>query len=249
MIRCCGFRFRPALLPSLATLVLLPLLTGLGFWQLDRAGQKQAIIDRYVERLREPALELSGRVQKLPQMPNRRVIARGRYDLEHQVLIDNRTHEGRPGYHVLTPLRLEGAEGVVLVNRGWIAMGPSRAQLPEAGGPVSAVTVRAVASLPPKRVFRLGGEEENRGRWPVVLQQPDIAVIESYLGQKLSPVILLLDPGDPNGFVRDWKPVYGISPDKHRAYAWQWFSLAVLLVVIYVGVNTRRLANEDKVPP
>jgi len=59
------------------------------------------------------------------------------------------------------------------------------------------------------------------------------------------PVILLLDPVDEYGFVREWKAVYGVTPDKHRAYALQWFTLAVVLLMIYMGVNSKRISNES----
>ena len=55
--------------------------------------------------------------------------------------------------------------------------------------------------------------------------------------------MLLLEREDAYGFVREWKAVYGITPDKHRAYAMQWFTLALVLVLIYIGVNTRRHGN------
>jgi cytochrome oxidase assembly protein ShyY1 len=38
--------------------------------------------------------------------------------------------------------------------------------------------------------------------------------------------------------------VYGITPDKHRAYALQWFTLALVLLLIYISVNTRRLPRQ-----
>ena len=60
----------------------------------------------------------------------------------------------------------------------------------------------------------------------------------------LLPLMLLLDPDDAHGFVRDWQAVYGVTPDKHRAYALQWFTLAAVLLLIYIGVNSKRITNE-----
>jgi surfeit locus 1 family protein len=77
-----------------------------------------------------------------------------------------------------------------------------------------------------------------------VVQQPEFGLLERLLGYPLQPVILLLDGADPHGFRRDWQPVYGVTPDKHRAYAAQWFTMALVLVLIYIGVNTRRIAND-----
>ena len=84
------------------------------------------------------------------------------------------------------------------------------------------------------------GKEAVSG-WPRVVQQIELEQFESLLGHELLPVLLQLDPEDPHGFVRDWRPVYGVTPDKHRAYALQWYTLALVLVIIYIGMNTRRV--------
>jgi surfeit locus 1 family protein len=55
----------------------------------------------------------------------------------------------------------------------------------------------------------------------------------------------LLDASDGHGFVRDWRPVYGVTPDKHRAYAMQWFTLALVLLLIYIGVNSKRISDKS----
>jgi surfeit locus 1 family protein len=133
----------------------------------------------------------------------------------------------------------------VLVNRGWVPTGPDRALLPDLPAPGSEVVVKAIIRRPPEKTFRLDDVEElNRG-WPKVIQQLEPVQLERLLGYPLLPVVLLLDAQDAHGFVRDWKPVYGTTPDKHRAYALQWFTLAVVLALIYIGVNTRRGANES----
>ncbi len=239
-----SLEFRPGLWPTLATLLLLPLLTWLGTWQLERAAWKQALIDAHAARAGLPAVALSTLLPVSADSEYRSVTVRGEYDLGHQLLLDNRLYQGRAGYQVLTPLLLEDGTRMVLVNRGWVPAGASRAVLPEVGGPSGSLRVRARIKLPPDRVFRLGAEEERAAGWPQVVQALDMAVLEQRLGHALLPVLLLLDPDDAHGFVRDWKPVYGILPDKHRAYAMQWFTLAVVLLLIYIGVNTRRISNE-----
>jgi surfeit locus 1 family protein len=244
------FDFRPSLWPSLATLALLPVLIGLGQWQLDRAAWKQALVDAHAARIGEPAqplLSLLASSVSGVELEYRQVTAQGMYDLDHQLLLDNQIHKGTAGYHVLTPLHLEGEESGgdwVLVNRGWISLGESRSQLPAVTGPAGPVTVRAMIRLPPEKTFRLEAVEEAGTGWPQVIQQLEIGPIQKRLDRPLLPLVLLLDKADPGGFVRDWKPVYGITPDKHRAYAAQWFTLAVVLLLIYVGVNTCHRGRE-----
>jgi surfeit locus 1 family protein len=239
-----SFDFSPGLWPTLVTLILLPFLTGLGLWQLERASWKQTLVDAHAARTREPVVALPSLLPVTPDSEYRTVIATGRYDLAHQLLLDNRTYQGRAGYQVLTPLRLGDGSTTVLVNRGWVPTGISRAVLPELEGPAGPVRLSALVKLPPEKIFRLGADEEQHAGWPQVIQAIDIAALGERLGYALLPVVLLLDPDDTHGFARDWRPVYGVTPDKHRAYALQWFTLAAVLLLIYIGVNSRRISNE-----
>lgn len=245
-MRLVGLEFRPGLWPSLATLVLVPALAGLGLWQLERAGWKQGLIDAHEESLRLGPVDLDWLLEKQEPAAYRPVGARGRYDLEHQLLLDNRIYRGHAGYHVLTPLRLAGRETTVLVNRGWVPVGADRSVLPELPGPAGEVVLEAVTDLPPAQTFRLGEAEERHAGWPKVVQELDFGQLERLLDTRLAPVVLLLDAEDEHGFMRDWRPVYTVMPDKHRAYAMQWFTLAAVLLLIYLGVNTRRISGNAK---
>ena len=238
------YEFTPALWPTIATLLLLPLLAGLGVWQLERAAWKQELVDAHSGRARLSPISLGALAALDETAQYRHVFARGYYDLEHQLLLDNRTYQGYAGYHVLTPLLLADSEQVVLVNRGWVPVGSDRAVLPALPGSTGEVLVDATVKLPPKKLFRLGGLDETHAGWPQVVQQLKMEELEQRLGVKLQPLILLLDKNDEFGFIRDWKAVYGVTPDKHRAYAVQWFSLAVVLLLIYMGVNSKRVTHE-----
>jgi surfeit locus 1 family protein len=240
------YRFCPGFWPTLATLALLPVLTGLGFWQLQRADWKQGLIDANAARAVLPPVEFHSLAPFSRDDQYRPVVARGHYDLEHQLLLDNRTREGHPGYEVLTPLLLSDGNLAVLVNRGWVPAHPDRSKLPDLPAVSGNIVVNATLKLPPEKIFRLSDVEEARTGWPRVVQQPELALIEELLGYPLQPVILLLDSAAPHGFRRDWQAVYGVTPDKHRAYAAQWLTLALVLVLIYVGVNTRRIGNNEK---
>jgi surfeit locus 1 family protein len=244
-MRFAGFEFRPGLWPTLVTLLLLPMLVGLGLWQLERAAWKQELVDAHEASTQLAPADSGWLLESGELVAFRPVRLRGQYDLAHQLLLDNRTYRGHAGYHVLTPLRLADGESVVLVNRGWVPTGLDRALLPELPGPAGPVVIEAVTSLPPEKLFRLGDVEERNEGWPKVVQQRDLARFEQLLGTGLLPVILLLDESNEHGFVREWQPVYGVSPDKHRAYAMQWFTLALVLLLIYIGVNSKRISDKS----
>ena len=240
-----AYEFSPSFWPTIVTLCLLPLMTGLGIWQLERAFWKQELVDSNEDRARLSPVALESLDNFRDAEQYRRVFVRGNYDMDHQLLLDNRTYEGYAGYHVLTPLRLADSDKTVLVNRGWVPLGSSRAVLPDIPGTRGEILVDATFMVPPKKLFRLGAMDEVHEGWPQVVQQIEMNELEQRLGYPLQPLVLLLDKDDEFGFIRDWKAVYGVTPDKHRAYAVQWFTLALVLLLIYIGVNSKRLPNEE----
>ena len=238
-----GWRFRPTLWPTLATLALLPLLVWLGLWQLERAEHKQALATRAeAQDARAPA-RLGAGVPEADSRPEswiqRRVTASGRY-LPRHFLLDNRTRRGVVGYHVLSPFVLdeEGSPGVV-VNRGWIPLGSSREVLPEIETPGGALALRGRSRVPGE-AFLLGESGYRGDTWPRVVQSIDLRKMEEALGVDLLPFVVELDRAEPHGFEREWRPYGGIGPARHRAYAFQWFALAATLVVLYAILNLRR---------
>jgi len=236
---------RAGLWPTLATLALLPLMIGLGLWQLDRAAQKQRLQAEYDRRQQEPAVQLVSALEHAEDLRFRRVIARGRYEPEHQVFIDNRVHRGRAGYHVLTPLRMGGGSVRVLVNRGWVPLGQDRAVLPVFETPEAMVEVTGLAVVPQTKGFHLGGAKPSGDGWQPVWQYLDLDVFQDSVAFPLQPVVILLDPDSANGgFVRQWARLdAGIAT--HQGYAFQWFMLAVTLAAIYILLNTRKINHAE----
>src|SRR5215471_17732012 len=145
-----GRRFRPTLWPTLAMVAIVALTIGLGNWQRGRAAEKEALAAQAAAAAARPPLELTGAESDAAALVYRDVRATGEYDAAHQLLIDNRVHEGRPGFHVVAPLRLSRSGRFVLVDRGWVAQSPRRADLPVIAPPAGIVTVGGRASLPPR---------------------------------------------------------------------------------------------------
>lgn len=241
VVRFGRFEFRPGLWPGIVTLLLLALLLSLGFWQLDRAEQKRVLLDAYGERPGDAPIQLTEDFRPGPEWRYRRVQAAGSYDAGHQFLLDNRVHHGRPGYLVLTPLRLAHSDAVVLVNRGWVSQGATRADLPPLPVPTGAqVLIEGLIDFPPEKVFVLGEGEDRDPGWPKVLQRIRLELQSHQLNARLLPLIVLLAPEQPGGFVREWKPVV-VGPERHVGYAVQWFALAAALVILYILANLRRV--------
>ena len=232
--------FSPSRWPTLVTLVVFGFLLSVGFWQLDRAEQKREIIKNYQVDEDGAVIRLDADLKSAAGLEYQRATSVGRYDSAHQLLLDNRIHEGQAGYQVLTPFILRNSEVAVLVNRGWLPLGESRDQLPDvAVGEVQRAVVGRLKT-PPEEAFMLG-EEELRQGWPYRIQRIQFQALSDELQRTLLPVVLLLENEEPDGYLRDWQPLAGFGPERNVGYAVQWFGLAAALLVIYFTVNSRRV--------
>ncbi len=239
------YRFRPGAIATVATFVAVALLAGLGFWQLDRAEQKRIVQAEYDARTRDAPHWIGAQRQSPDALRFHRVLAKGRYDAAYQVLIDNRIHQGRAGYHVLTPLRIADSDMRVLVNRGWVPLGPTRAELPQVESPAGMLVVTGVATVPRENVFMLGRSEPLTDKWQLVWQHMDMERYMRAVPFPVQPVVILLDPGsEAGGFVREWARLdVGIAV--HQGYAFQWFMLALVVIVMFVALNLRSTARQQ----
>lgn len=218
--------------PTVAVLLLLPVFIAAGCWQLDRADQKRRLQDEYDTRTRGPVLTIAAALRVAEDLRYHRVQARGVYEPERQVLLENRVHRGRPGYHVITPLRIDGGETRVLVNRGWVPLGRARDEPPTIDTPREVVTVNGVATVPATGGYRIELREtttEWQTQWPYF----DIPRYRARVKFPVQPVVILLDAhSEAGGFVREWARLEtGIAV--HQGYALQWFLLALTLLVLY----------------
>ncbi len=211
----------------------MPLLLGLGVWQLDRAAEKQRMADD-LERLRQlPPMELNAANAADPIPAHRELTVQGVFEPERQVFLENRRQGNRVGYQVITPLRLEGSELRLMVNRGWV---PAEGrQPPAAPAPAAKVQVAGVSNRPSPPAIALGDPADWGQSWPYF-------TIEDYAARErvpLSPVLLLQSPESPHGFQRNW-PQERPNPMMHLGYAIQWFAFALIAAVIYLRLSFER---------
>jgi surfeit locus 1 family protein len=202
----------------------------LGFWQWDKGQAREAQWEHFA-RGAEVLVDLdSGATADIALY--QRVRANGTLDALHQFLLDNRSYRGTPGYEVLTPLT-RSAAATLLVDRGWVPFSGSRHALPDVSVPAAGVvSLTGRLSALPSSGLAMGHAAPVLGPWPKVTSFPDIPELSAAYGAALEPRILLLDPGQASGYVRDWQPP-GIAPMRHFAYAIQWWSFAALSVFLW----------------
>jgi len=223
---------------------LLPILLRLGFWQLDRAEEKRQIQQRFEQQQARPAVRL---VQLNTAKDNefRHARVTGRFDTQHQILLDNQVHDKQVGYQVLTPLRYADSDEYILVNRGWVKGSLQRNELPEIPSPQETLSLQGRLKHPGKLGIELADHSFSNVAWPLVVEWVDVGELESVLGYKLYPYILQLNKEQPYGFVREWK-IINTQPERSTSYAVQWFALAFALVVIFIVVNSRKVDNAER---
>ncbi len=224
---------------TLLTVVGVLLFAQLGRWQWHRAEEKRELAAAFAAGGADFSTYLGRRsTAELPRYTELRV--RGRYEADHQFLLDNMTHAGKVGYQVLTPFRLDDGR-LLLVNRGWVPLPNERREvLPDVsvsdtgmtniGGRTDTLPVAGLASgrAPPG----------NGPAWPKRTSFPSMAQLGRALGQDLEARQLLLGPGESQGYLRDWQDAsLGLPPERHVSYAVQWWGLGALILFLYLFMN------------
>jgi surfeit locus 1 family protein len=208
--------------PALAALVAIGVCLAAGNWQRGRMVQKEALGAQMSAAQAAVRVPLPEGVADWNAWRFRAVEARGTFDASRQFLVDNKVHRGRAGYHVVTPLRL--ADGrAVLVDRGWIAAGATRAELPVVPVPEAAVVVHGRLNVPPADYVELAHSAPERGVW----QNLDPARFATATGLEVLPVVIEVTQDAGDGLAREW-PRPDAGADKHRIYMLQWYAFAAL---------------------
>ena len=222
------------LLPTLVVFVAVVTMLRLGVWQLERGEEKRLRLAQIEARqsLNPFTLaEILAFEQDIRDLP---VSFEGRGQAQNLLLLDNRIVNGQVGYEVVLPVKVN--QGLLLVNLGWVKGMQHRSVLPEVDLSSVAGAFEGKISVPALNPV-ITETTDDLSAWPRVVQQLDLTLFQSWFEETLLPFVVLSEGSHPP-FVHNWKPVV-MSPDKHLAYAIQWFGLALACAVIY-GVALRK---------
>lgn len=226
-------RFR-RLVPPVAAIILIVAFANLGFWQLERAAEKEERTALFADDA--PATRLSDLGDPVLY---RRVEAYGRYLPETQVLVDNIVRTPRIGYYVITALETAPDAPLLLVNRGWVEKPPRRDELPDIEADGGWRTVRGRVGNLPRVGIRSGDAFAGAEGWPRIGVYPTTAEVAAQFGRDVRPFVLLLDPGESDGFLRQWQPQES-GPLMHYGYAFQWFAMCAAVVAVSIWQLRKR---------
>lgn len=230
-----GLSFRPRGWGFLLALAACAAAVSLGNWQTRRAAEKHALAERFEQAGRLPPVRVPPAAVAPEALVFKRLAAKGEFVPQSMILLDNKVYRGRPGYFVVTPLRLAGSGMHVLVNRGWIAAGARREDLPSVATPAGEIEIEGLGQAHAPRVLAAGGGPPAGKVW----QGLDFDDFSRWSGLALQPVFLEQHSDGRDGLVRDWPaPDFGI--DRHLSYAMQWYLIAALSVVIFVVLSFQR---------
>jgi surfeit locus 1 family protein len=214
----------------------------LGFWQLARLEERHAA-NRAAARARAAApLELAvGADWTAEEMNERWVVANGRYDHQHELVVRGQALQGAPGVLVVTPLRLAGSDSAVLVLRGFVpAADAVRANIDTLREP-GTQRVRGLASSIPS-----GGGEPLEHGGHTTWARLDLAAIRRWLPYPIMPVLLRQAPDSGVPSLPRRLALPELSDGPHLSYAVQWFAFAAMAVAfgVFVVARTAEKRNE-----
>jgi surfeit locus 1 family protein len=225
--------------------LLIPVFCGLGVWQLDRAEQKRQLAASLESRRKLPASSLNSGTQSPNELEFSKINADGHFLTQKTILIENRKHRGKTGFHVITPFLLEGTQQVVLVNRGWIP----RQQLDQPDPvptPAGTLRISGLVTLPQPPALELqftDAKDQGLPRWPYLT----LDHFARWSGLEVLPFAVLQSPDDSGGFVREW-PQPKFSDTMHIGYAIQWFAFALICFVIWLRLSMPKQTMQETTP-
>ena len=227
------------------TLLVFGGLIKLGLWQTARALEKEQRFERISQYQTQDALSLADVLalqqanENINDIP---VFVDGMFNDEKVFLLDNQTHKGRLGYRVLQTLVTK--DNAVLVNLGWVEGFIDRSKLPKITPVSGEHQIKGNIRLVEKGIV-LTEENFTHPQWPLRIQTIEIDKFSTIIGQKLLPFVVYLDTKESLGFEKNWRPIV-MPPEKHRAYAFQWFSLALAWLILMISASVWFAKNKPK---
>ncbi|QWF70412.1 SURF1 family protein [Methylomonas paludis] len=221
---------------------LMAALCSLGFWQLNRAEQKKAFLAQQRAAISAAVLDLNQQAlgADISTYRYQNIQVSGHYDDAHQFLLDNQMMEGKPGYMVLSPFLIDGEQRAVLVNRGWLPLGINRQTLPDISIHSPVMHILGRINQFPGVGIKLAGAEIPTAGWPAVVQVINSQILAAKLSYDLYDFQIELDAKETEGYKRQWQISTTIPPEKHQAYAVQWFGLALTLTALFFWITIRK---------
>jgi surfeit locus 1 family protein len=234
-------RFQPRFWPTVIMLTMMAIVIGLGTWQLHRRVWKMELLATIAQRMNGTAEALPAMIGNPSDWTFRRVTVTGRFDPDHTFWLYGRTYEGKAGVHLLVPLIRDHGDAI-MVDRGFVPFEHGSQLADFAAAPESA-TVDGVVRQPETGGLFMPSSRPDQNVWYGV----DTAAMSKAVGRTLEPVYIAARPVSvlDGGGAAGWPAATGGTEgsgirNEHLNYAVFWYSMAVILAVIYVVSSRSR---------
>jgi len=253
-------RFRPGLVPSIATAIAVLVLCSLGSWQIRRLHWREADLAAKNAQIDREPLALADALADPSAHAYRRVLARGIYDRTQSIVVSPVSRGLEEGARILTPLLVPGpgrSGFAVLIDRGWVPSSQLDAFLAaDLGSGAPPVEVTGLA-FPLDVTDTLPGTLDpasRRVRWAHFdpARPSQVRALQGQVPYRLAPLLLQAQADGTaqlplGGFERPTSPV------DHRSYAITWFSMAAIAFATWAALGIKQgrehVADESGMRP
>lgn len=221
-------------IPYVIGAILVVQFAGLGIWQVSRGLEKRAQQQAF-----DAQSGFSSWSDGVDVRSFQKLKVTGQFVNDRQILLENIIVNSQLGYYVVTPLRVADDAPLLLVNRGWIAQSVPEADPARIDVKTTRLTVLGRAGALPRAGYKMGDAIPATSGWPKQAVYPTLDDVARTLDEPVQPFVLLMDPEDDYGFLRQWVPAQ-MGPGRHYAYALQWFAMGIVLAALLLWNYRKR---------
>jgi len=235
---------KPTWQSIIATAAGLFFLSSLGVWQLQRADEKNQIQQENELRKNDAPQSFNFPISNPEKLRFQRIRVKGKFLSDMQFVLDNRYLDRQVGFNILTPFKLQNSDKVVLVDRGWLPLTGSREELPDIDVDENIRTLVGTVYVPYGKAFSLGEIDDSK-TWPRLIQYLDFKELSMRLEKELMPLTLRMQADQVDTYKAQWE-LYASSSKLHLGYAFQWFAMALALLVIFIVMHRPKSMPSSK---
>ncbi|WNO59802.1 SURF1 family protein [Rheinheimera sp. MMS21-TC3] len=227
------------------TVAVFIILINLSWWQLQRAAEKSAQLNQLAQQAEQAMLTATALAKidlqqtKPKHLDGLKFVATATWQAPYIWLLDNQIVEGKVGYDVIVAAKLANTDRLLLVNLGWVAATSSRDTLPEITVPKQ-LDLTGTLHTDVSGMLLLGQNMEASTSWPKRIQQVNFAAFAEQISLPLYPALLYQQ--QQAGFIHHYTAVV-MPPEKHHAYALQWFLLAIAVLGVALAASHQGRAS------
>ena len=238
------YRARIKFWPSLSMALILALFLQLSSWQWHRYHEKLHLQRTYQAASITPEVPLTQALASIPLQAKDNVFlsiaASGHYDPLHQIVLDNRSMGGQPGYEIFTPLLLDTKPATaILIDRGFIPVGQHWQSLPDLTPPSGQVTLKGFLSQAQHNFILGAAIEASLKPWPLRVARIDFNLLQKHYSYPLVPYVIHLKPKQAGSYLCQWSYPQ-LFAERSLGYTFQWLALAAATLVLWAIISFKR---------